>query len=148
MRGNYIDADLSVSAAVPVAGTFTGLAKLARKAKKALGKAFSKAPPPKVVSPRTPVGREGQHLGGFDPKKPTNYSSKIGKREFSGHAFDKMQSQVITPSAVENAIRKSNSVKGKYKGTTAYHDTVNNITVITDTASGRVITVSRGIIKQ
>jgi len=44
-RGDYIGAGLSVSAAVPVAGTFTGLAKLARKAKKALGKAFSKARP-------------------------------------------------------------------------------------------------------
>ena len=42
-RGDYIDAGLSVSAAVPVAGTFTGLAKIARKAKKALGRAFSKA---------------------------------------------------------------------------------------------------------
>ena len=108
----------------------------------------SKASTPKDVGARTPVGRKGQHLGGFDPKKPTNYPGKIGNREFSGHAFDKMQSQGIAPSAVENAIRKSNSVVGKYKGTTAYHDTVNNITVITDTASGRVVTVSRGIIKQ
>ncbi len=102
----------------------------------------------KGVSAKTPVGRKGQHLGGFDPKNPTNAPGKIGDREFSGHAFDRMQSQGIPPSAVNNAIKNGKSATGKFKGTTAHHDTVNNMTVITDTASGRVITVDRGIIRQ
>ncbi|MEM7314137.1 MAG: RHS repeat-associated core domain-containing protein [Planctomycetota bacterium] len=96
----------------------------------------------------TPVGRKGQPLGGFDPKNPTNSAGKIGDREFSGHAFDRMQYQGIPPSAVENAIRPGNAVTGKVKGTTAYYDEVNNLTVITDTASGRVVTVDYGRIKQ
>ena len=104
--------------------TLTGIGSGVRAAAKGVGKAISKARPPKSVSARIPVGRKGQHLGGFNPKKPTNHPGKIGNREFSGHAFDKMQSQGILPSAIENAIRKSNSVVGKYKGTTAYHDTV------------------------
>jgi hypothetical protein len=33
---------------------------------------------------------------------------------------------------------------GKVPGTTVFHDPVNNITVITDTASGRVVTVDFG----
>ena len=99
-------------------------------------------------NPRTPIGRKGQNLEGFDPKNPQNLPGKIGNIEYSGHAFDNMQSQGIMPSAVENAIKNGKSMPGKTSGTTAYHDVENNLTVITDTASGRVITTDRGLIRQ
>ena len=51
------------------------------------------------------------------------------------------------PSVVENAIGGS-PIKGKVPGTTAYYDGANNITVITDSATGRVVTVDYGMIRQ
>lgn len=59
-----------------------------------------------------------------------------------------MQRQGITPTTVENAIRPENAVVGKRPGTTAYYDNKNNITVITDTNTGSVVTVDFGRIKQ
>ncbi|MDM1545850.1 VENN motif pre-toxin domain-containing protein [Ignatzschineria indica] len=87
------------------------------------------------VSASTPTGSKGNVLNIPDGiNKPTT----INDRQFSGHALDRMQRQGITPSTVESAINSQNAVVGKIPGTTAYHDKVNNITVITDTKSGRV----------
>lgn len=72
----------------------------------------------------------------------------IGGREFSGHALDRMQGQGITPSVVESAVSPDNAVAGKMPGTTAYYDAMNDLTVITDAASGRVVTVDYGRIRQ
>jgi hypothetical protein len=49
---------------------------------------------------------------------------------------------------VENTIQNGTSIPGKMPGTTAHYDSVNNITVITDTGSGRVVTVAPGQIRQ
>jgi len=38
--------------------------------------------------------------------------------------------------------------KAKVAGTTVYYEPVNNITVVTDASSGRVVTVSYGQIRQ
>ena len=97
------------------------------------------------VSASTPTGSKGNVLNIPDG---TNKPTTINDRQFSGHALDRMQRQGITPSTVESAINSQNAVVGKIPGTTAYHDKVNNITVITDTKSGRVVTVDFGIIKQ
>jgi RHS repeat-associated protein len=78
----------------------------------------------------TPVGRKGQPLGGFNPTKPTNAGGEVGGRQFSVHAFDRMQSQGIPPSAVENTIENGVGSSGKVPGTEAHYDPVNNITVI------------------
>lgn len=59
-----------------------------------------------------------------------------------------MQKQGITPATVENAIRPENAIAGKRQNTTAYYDRKNNITVITDTRTGTVVTVNFGRIKQ
>ena len=48
----------------------------------------------------------------------------------------------------DNAVTSGKSVAGKVTGTTAHHDTVNKMTVITNSNSGKVITVDHGIIKQ
>jgi hypothetical protein len=53
----------------------------------------------------------------------------------------------MTPSVVENATR-GEPIVGKVPGTTAYYDGANNITVITDTETGRVVTVDYGKIRQ
>ncbi|MBS0057360.1 DUF4258 domain-containing protein [Yersinia sp. Marseille-Q3913] len=97
------------------------------------------------ISAKTPTGSKGNPLVVPDGlNKPT----AIGGRDFSGHALDRMQRQGITSSVVENAISPQNAVKGKIPGTTAYHDKINNVTVITNTKTGRVVTVDFGIIKQ
>lgn len=95
----------------------------------------------------TPTGSKGDNLFIPDPKNPINTPTNIGGRDFSGHALDNMQSQGITPSAVENAINPANAMKGKAMGTTAYYDSVNDITVIKNDA-GKIVTVDRGFIKQ
>ncbi|WP_213991505.1 hemagglutinin repeat-containing protein [Sodalis sp. dw_96] len=97
------------------------------------------------VSPATPTGSKGNPL---DVPAGTNKSAVIDGLEYSGHSLDRMQKQGITPTVVENAINPENAVQGKNPGTIAYHDNINNLTVITDEKSGRVITVDFGIIKQ
>ncbi|RBM21188.1 hypothetical protein DEH69_06290 [Streptomyces sp. PT12] len=93
--------------------------------------------------PRTPTGGRGRPLDVNTPNEP----AVIDGREYTGHALDRMQRQGITPSVVENATRGT-PIPGKREGTTAYYDEVNDLTVITDTASGRVITVDYGRIRQ
>ena len=97
---------------------------------------------PKPAS--TPVGRRGNPLGAVHPNPPTT----INGRPFSGHAIDQMQARGIPPTAVENAIQHGNQLAGKRPGTTAYQDVINDITVITDSATGRVVTVGHGLIRQ
>jgi filamentous hemagglutinin len=78
----------------------------------------------------------------------TNAPATIGGINFSGHALDEMQADGITPSVVQNALDNVASVTGKVPGTTAYLDSTNNITVIQNSETGNIITVSRGLINQ
>ena len=95
------------------------------------------------IDPSTPTGSKGNPLLTNTPNSPAT----IGGRDYTGHALDRMQQQGIMPSAVENAARGA-AIPGKIPGTTAYYDSVNNITVITDTGTGRVVTVDYGMIRQ
>lgn len=52
-RGNYADAALSMSTAVPLAGTVAGLAKIAKTAKRIVKKAVRKVRPPKRIGDLT-----------------------------------------------------------------------------------------------
>jgi hypothetical protein len=97
------------------------------------------------TSPLTPVGRKGAPLKIMDG---TNPPSNIGGRDYTGHSLDQMQGRGLTPSVVENTIQSGQAIPGKIPGTTAYYDNINNVTVITDTGSGRVITAAPGRIKQ
>jgi len=99
----------------------------------------------KNVPASTPVGSRGGRLTVPDG---TNPGGSVAGRDFSGQAFDRMQSQGIPPSVVENTIKTGHTIPGKVPGTTAHYDAVNNVTVISDTASGRVVTVDFGRIKQ
>nr|WP_117212992.1 RHS repeat-associated core domain-containing protein [Allorhizocola rhizosphaerae] len=91
----------------------------------------------------TPTGSKGNPLLTKTPNQP----GVINGREYSGHAIDRMQQQGIMPSVVEHAIRGP-AIPGKRPGTTAYYDADNHITVITDSATGRVVTVDYGMIRQ
>jgi RHS repeat-associated protein len=95
--------------------------------------------------PSSPVGNIGSPM---DVKPGTNPSRNIGGRDYSGHALDRMQGRGLTPSVVENTIQSGQVIPGKVSGTTAYYDSTNNVTVITNTTSGKVITAAPGKIKQ
>jgi adhesin HecA-like repeat protein len=87
-------------------------------------------------------GKELQILGGANTKQVLNGIV------YTGHALDRMQSQGIMPSVVENAIRNGQKVDGKKIGTMAYYDKINNLTVIMNKKTHSIITVKYGIIKQ
>jgi hypothetical protein len=92
-------------------------------------------------SASSPVGRSGNPL---QVNPGTNAPANIYGRDYSGHAIDRMQGRGIPPSAVENTIQTGVRSPGNVAGSTAHYDRVNNMTVITDTASGRVVTIRQG----
>ncbi|MEU9001145.1 polymorphic toxin-type HINT domain-containing protein [Streptomyces sp. NPDC048551] len=96
------------------------------------------------ICPTTPVGRRGTNFRNLSPNEPAT----IAGRDYTGHAIDRLQERGLTPSVVENTIRVGERMPGKVAGTTAYYEAENHVTVITDTATGRVVTVSSGRIKQ
>lgn len=89
---------------------------------------------------RLPVGRLGNPM---QVPGPQNIRTTIAGREFSGHALDQMQGRGFMPSVVENTIQRGTTFPTG-AGTTGYFDSVNRVRVITDTASGRVVTVIPG----
>lgn len=93
----------------------------------------------------TPVGRSGNPMKVAPPDgPPANSPGVVGGRPYSGHAFDQMQGRGIPPSVVENTIQTGRSFPGNRPGTTGYFDSGNNVTVITGSTSGRVVTVRQG----
>jgi hypothetical protein len=92
-----------------------------------------------------PVGRRTPNLEGANrqlqtpPGAPRNAPGEVGGRQYSGHAFDQMQNRGLTPSVVDDAIA-AGVAEPAGPGTTAYTSPTNNVTVIVDDASGRVIT--------
>ena len=93
------------------------------------------------VPASSPVGRSGEPI---KIQPGTNEPATIAGRGYSGHAPDQVQGRGIPPSAVENTIQNGVPSPGNQPGRTAYYDPVNNPTVITGSASGRVITVRQG----
>jgi filamentous hemagglutinin len=95
------------------------------------------------ASAATTVGRRGQQNSFPNPNHPVprNTSGTVNNREFSGHAFDRMQERGFTPSVIENAIQHGTRTPGRTPGTFQHFDPVNKFNVITDGATGRVITV-------
>jgi RHS repeat-associated protein len=93
-------------------------------------------------------GSKGNELVNSPFQPSRNLPGEVGGRPYSGHAFDQMQNRGIMPSVVENTVQHGKTTPGKIPGTTAHYDPVNNVTVITDANSGRVVTVGHGQIKQ
>lgn len=86
----------------------------------------------------TPVGSQRSPM---DVPKGTNSAENIAGRSYSGHSLDRMQGRGQTPSVVENTIATGEATPGNQPGTTVFRDPVNGTTAVTDTVSGRVITV-------
>lgn len=110
-------------------------------------------------SARTPVGRSG---GGNRPTAdpgpkvrnvwpnpnypaPRNAPTAINGRDYSGHAIDRMQERGYVPSVVENAIRTGTRTAGNTPAETVFVDAANNLRVVVDTATGRVVTIIPGV---
>ncbi|WCM86433.1 hypothetical protein [Acidovorax sp. NCPPB 3576] len=69
---------------------------------------------------------------------------EINSRPFSEHAFDRMQGRGVYPSAVIDTLLYGRQNPGSRPNTTQFHDPVNNITVVTNSITGNVITVRNG----
>jgi RHS repeat-associated protein len=96
-----------------------------------------------AASAATTVGRRGQQVNFPNPNAPIprNAPGTVGGREFSGHAFDRMQERGFVPSVIENAIQHGAATPGSAAGTLRHFDPMNKFNVITDATTGRVITV-------
>ena len=90
--------------------------------------------------PSTPTGSRGSPM---DVPKGTNQPDTIGGRDYSGHALDQMQGRGVPPAAVEDAISNGSSKPDKtYPDTRTVHTSQDGrVVVVTDTGSGRVVTV-------
>ncbi len=99
------------------------------------------APPVDNTSASTPVGASGSPI---TVQPGANTPTTINGIDYTGHALDSMQSRGIPPSAVQNTIQQGVPAPGNTPLATTYYDPANNLTVVTDTGSGRVITVHPG----
>jgi RHS repeat-associated protein len=86
--------------------------------------------------PSTPTG---QRASPIDVTPGTNKPTKIGDREYTGHALDQGQGRGVPPSAIEDAIQNGKTSPGNRPGT-AVHVGDNGVKVVTG-ERGQVITV-------
>ena len=100
------------------------------------------------VPASAPVGSKRSPLSVGDKNlPPTNSPGVTNGIPYSGHAYDRMQGRGIPPSAVENTIQNGVSSPGKYPNTTVFYDGTNGVSVVVNSTSGRVVTVSWGKLK-
>jgi hypothetical protein len=89
------------------------------------------------------LGRAGQELKNAPYQKVRNKAAQVNGRDFSGHALDQMQNRGVVPSVVENVLSTGSRFPTR-AGTTGFYDAVNNVRVIVNSETGRVVTVIRG----
>jgi len=90
------------------------------------------------------MGNKGFELKNTPSGHTRNVSGTVAGREYAGHAFDQMQNRGIMPSVVENTIKIGKITPDSIPGRIVHYDAINNVSVVTDAASGRVITTSYG----
>jgi hypothetical protein len=113
------------------------------------GKRPGETRPRAIVTPTPdsgsrPVGRSGNPI---EIKPRTNKPDKIlgdNGRIYSGHSLDRMQGRGIPLSVAEDTIENGQRQPGRKPGTTAHYNPDNNVTVITNTKTGKVLTVRHG----
>jgi hypothetical protein len=118
----------------------------------ALGNLLHNEPPPPEQKPPPPAPDPGPPASapagsGRAPIKiqpGTNPPANIEGTDFSGHAIDQSQGRGIPPSAALDTIKNGEEGEGKTEGTTSHYDPANNLTVITNSKTGRVVTVRKG----
>jgi hypothetical protein len=97
------------------------------------------------VDASLPIG--SKRLQFNQPENPSyqpvrNQPGVVNGRDYSGHAFDRMQDRGLMPSVIENAVSVGTKTPSRL-GTSVHYDPVNNVTVVLN-AQGRVITVRGG----
>lgn len=101
--------------------------------------------PPPVPEPGSPASvPNGSSRSPIEIQPGTSKPATIGEIPFSGHAIERMQGRGIPPSAAMDAILNGQASPGNATGTTAHYSPTNNLTVITDDATGKVVTVRKG----
>jgi hypothetical protein len=97
--------------------------------------------PPRPAT--TPVWRGAGEM--LTPGAPSqNPPGQVCGRSFSGHAFDRMQGRGLTPSVVLDAIQNGQRFPGNSARESIFYSPNNNVSVIVNTANGRVVTVRQG----
>lgn len=95
-----------------------------------------------VTDPKLPIGsRYSKPNQTFHSK---NKSDFIDSQEYSGHALDEMRTQGIMPSVVKDALKNGNKMVGKKLGRSVFYKPDNNVSVVVDNQTSRIITVSIG----
>ncbi|WP_182261968.1 MULTISPECIES: hypothetical protein [Rhodococcus] len=135
----------AVEAVLRRGGTAADAEAAGRRAAATAGEAGNRAPsdPTIPVGDRpasTPVGGRGDRE--INVKPGTNRPGIVNGREYTGHAFDRMQERGILPSLVEQAIREGVATPSR-GNTTVIYDSINNLSVIIN-ETGRVVTTSFG----
>jgi RHS repeat-associated protein len=88
-------------------------------------------------------GSEGFEMSNTTYQPVRNVAGEVDGISYSGHAFDRMQDRGIMPSVVKNTIDVGVEAPSK-GGTIAYYDVANNVTVVRNATTGRVVTVRLG----
>jgi hypothetical protein len=102
-------------------------------------------PPPTAPDPGPPASAPvGSGRAPIKIEPSTNPPATIEGTDFSGHALDQSQGRGIPPSAALDTINNGEKAEGKTEGTTSHYDATNNLTVITNSKTGRVVTVRKG----
>jgi hypothetical protein len=100
---------------------------------------------PPAAEPGPPASAPvGSSRSPIEIQPRTNQPATIDSTPFSGHALDQMQGRGLPPSAVTDTILNGQTSPGNKPGTTAHYSPANNVTVITDDATGNVITAHKG----
>lgn len=89
-------------------------------------------------------GNRGGQLSNADYQVTRNTAGEVNGVEYSGHAFDQMQNRGIMPSVVENTKQIGVEGPGKTVMEITHYDPVNNVTVISNATTGRIVSVRYG----
>ena len=101
---------------------------------------------PKGPEPDMPSLKPPRHISTLQSaRKVLGHASRsdiIDGVGYSGHSLDEMQADGLTPTVTNNAIQTGLTGPGNQPNTTVYYDPVNNLSVVVDSQTGIVITVS------
>lgn len=102
--------------------------------------AIASGSPLPLVSPAHPIFSSIRRE--LDVKPGTNPPGVVNGREYTGHAFDRMQRRGNLPSLVEQAIRNGVATPSS-DATIVFYDSANNLSVVVNEV-GTVVTTSFG----
>ena len=133
-EGNIKEGALELATAAAISGAF----KIGGKVVGKTGKSVKDTVNSIDKSASSPIGYSGAEM---KVVRGTNSPKIISNRYYTGHALDQMQGRGITPTVVENTISVGEKITNANK--VLYYDSVNNISVITN-SNGSIITAYRG----